>query len=145
MNHWIPGNRGLPTLIGGLLAVLIGFSPANQPDPLSPLAVWTLGLGLGGTYLSIGVLVGLLPAPPSWVQRRWKTALFGAVVGFLYSLPGACFTMVPYPLAEDAAPYFREFVSGGARAFGFTLGFGAVVGALCGIGKARKNSPKPQG
>ena len=138
MSEWKCGNYKTPSLLGLILGIFLGLSPLEQAGTLPVPAIWTLGLGLGGTYLSIGILVGLLPAPDAWIRSRWRTTAFGAMVGLLYSVPGSFFTMVPYPLAEDAAPYFREFVSGGWRAFSLTLGFGAMIGGICGLGKKQK-------
>ncbi|NJK91353.1 MAG: hypothetical protein HC904_05685 [Blastochloris sp.] len=122
-----------PSLAGLLLGGLVGLSPLAESEVLEAKAIWTLGAGLALTYLSVGVLVGVLPGF-AWTDRnRWGGFLFGLLVGTAYSLPGAFFTMVPYPLAEDAAAYWREFADGGWRAFGLTLGFGGVVGGLCGL------------
>ena len=49
--------------------------------------------------------------------------------GAVYSIPGAFFTVVPFPLAEGAAPCWREFADGGLRAFFSTLGFGGLLKA----------------
>lgn len=130
------------TLAGLLLGLLIGLSPLANLDILPPKALWTLGFGLGLTYLSIGILVGYFPAcgPFSNADRkRTVGVIFGLVIGSVYSIPGAFFTMAPYPLAEDAAPYWREFSDGGWRAFFLTLGFGGVIGAICGLFRKKKS------
>jgi hypothetical protein len=124
-----------PAVVGLVWGLLVGVTPSFQP--ISGEAKVALGLGLGLTYLSIGVLVGLLPMPG---REWWARILFGAVVGILYSIPGAIFTMTPYPLAEDAPEYFREFASGGWRAFALTLGFGAVVGLTSGLARHEKSA-----
>jgi hypothetical protein len=78
------------------------------------------------TYASIGFLVGVLPTfRPNF--------LAGGVWGMLYSLPGAIFTAVPYPLTPEAPAYYREFVGGGLRAVLLTLIFGALAGAWAGL------------
>ena len=59
--------------------------------------------------------------------------LAGALWGFLYSLPGAVFTAVPYPLTADAPAYYREFAGGGLRAALLTLLFGALAGGIAGL------------
>jgi hypothetical protein len=69
--------------------------------------------------------VGILPD----FGHRVRT---GAIIGLLYSLPGAVFTAVPYPLVEDAPAYYREFVGGGSRALMLTLLFGSLAGAVSG-------------
>lgn len=69
-------------------------------------------------------------------DAEWVVLFFWfetVIIGALYSLPGGFFTMVPYPLAPDAAPYWREFADGGLRAFVLTIGFGAIIGLLCGF------------
>jgi hypothetical protein len=105
------------------MGVLISVSPFFSPIDLN--AQFLIGFALLLTYVSIGLLVALLPARrPYW--------LFGMVVGLLYSLPGAVFTAVPYPLDPAADVYWREFAAGGLRAFLLTLLAGAVVGLLCG-------------
>ena len=117
-------------LVGLLWGLLVGATPFFQE--LEPTARWTLGLGLGLSYASIGLLVAVLPDFGLGPVRRWR---LGAVAGLLYSVPGAVFTMVPYPLREDAPRYWREFAAGGWRAFGLTLAVGAVVGATCGLAR----------
>ncbi len=119
-----------PLLVGLAWGLLVGVTPFFQPLELA--ARWTLGLGLGLSYASIGLLVAVLPDFGS--VRRWPS---GGVAGLLYSVPGAVFTMVPYPLRADAPRYWREFAAGGWRAFALTLGFGAVVGATCGLARRR--------
>jgi hypothetical protein len=105
--------------------LLVGCTPFFEPISLK--AQVTLGLGLFLTYLSLGILLDLIPFP-AWVRGTCTKWIWGAVFGALYSLPGAVFTMTPYPLADGAPAYFREFASGGFRAFFLTLGFGALVG-----------------
>ena len=117
-------------LVGLLWGLLVGATPFFQP--LEPAARWALGLGLGLSYASVGLLVAVLPDFRLGPVRRWR---LGAVAGLLYSVPGAVFTMVPYPLREDAPRYWHEFAAGGWRAFGLTLAFGAVVGATCGLAR----------
>ena len=121
-----------PLLVGCAWGLFTGATPFFQP--IEPLARWTLGLGLGLTYASVGLLVALLPFDNGTGRRAW---LSGLVTGLLYSVPGAVFTMVPYPLREDAARYWHEFTAGGWRAFGLTLAFGAVVGTTCGLARKR--------
>ncbi|MEM1158279.1 MAG: hypothetical protein AAGH72_08495 [Verrucomicrobiota bacterium] len=121
---------------GFFCGVLFGASPLLAAEVLSLKALWTLGLGLGMTYLSIGLLVGYLPwfGPFTAVaHHRGAGMLFGLCIGCLYSLPGGFFTMAPYPLAADAPAYWREFSDGGWRAFGLTLFSGAITGMICGI------------
>ena len=122
-----------PLLVGCAWGVLTGITPFFQP--IAPAARLALGLGLGLSYASIGALVAVLPDFGVGPGRRW---LQGALAGLLYSVPGAVFTMVPYPLREDAPRYWREFAAGGWRAFGLTLAFGAVVGATCGLARRRQ-------
>lgn len=122
-------HRG-PWLVGCAWGVLTGATPFFQP--IDPAARWALGLGLGLTYASIGVLVALLPFGGAAGRRPWRQ---GALTGGLYSVPGAVFTMVPYPLREDAPRYWHEFAAGGERAFCLTLLFGAVVGMTCGLAR----------
>ncbi len=119
-------------LVGLAWGLLVGATPFFQP--LEFVARCTLGLGLGLSYASIGLLVAVLPEFSAGSGRRW---LPGAVAGLLYSVPGAVFTMVPYPLREDAPRYWHEFAAGGWRAFGLTLGFGMLVGATCGLARRR--------
>ena len=121
-----------PFLVGSAWGVLTGLTPFFQPIPAA--ARLALGLGLGLSYASVGLLVALLPDYGGAAGRRW---LQGAVAGCLYSVPGAVFTMVPYPLRDDAPRYWHEFAAGGWRAFGLTLVFGAVVGATCGLARKR--------
>ena len=82
--------------------------------------------GLVLTYGSIGLLVALLPVR----GPRW---LFGALVGALYSLPGALFTAVPVPLREDAPAYYRNFAGGGVGEGLMTLLYGTAAGLCCGL------------
>ena len=117
-------------LVGLAWGMLVGITPFFQPLDLT--ARCSLGLGLGLSYASIGLLVAVLP--DFYTERRW---LLGAVAGLLYSVPGAVFTMVPYPLRDDASRYWHEFAAGGWRAFGLTLCFGMVVGATCGLARRR--------
>ena len=119
-------------LVGLAWGLLVGATPFFQP--LDFTARCTLGLGLGLSYASIGLLVAVLPDFHPQTRGRW---LLGAVAGLLYSVPGAVFTMVPYPLRDDAPRYWREFAAGGWRAFGLTLGFGMLVGATCGLARRR--------
>ena len=125
------------TLTAGCIwGAVTGLTPFFQP--IEPAARWALGLGLGLTYATIGLLVSLLPdfhAPGG--RRLW---LQGVLTGLLYSAPGAVFTMAPYPLREDAPRYWKEFAAGGIRAFCLTLFFGAVVGATCGLARRRDQS-----
>ncbi len=124
------------TLCGLILGILLGLSPLAERDVLSAKALWTLGPALGVTYLSIGFLVGYLPGFGLFRvadRNRWAAILYGFVIGAAYSIPGAFFTMAPYPLAADAADYWREFSDGGLRAFALTLAFGGLIGAICGI------------
>ncbi len=111
-------------LAGTFFALFVSATPWFQEIPLSAKAGFSGGLFL--TYASIGCLVALGPA----CGHRIRT---GALIGFLYSLPGAVFTSVPYPLAAEAATYYREFASGGGRAFCLTLIFGALAGAFAGF------------
>ena len=119
-----------PLIIGGVWGVVTGLTPFFQP--IEPAARWALGLGLGLTYLAIGLLVALLPYGAAVGRRLWRQ---GALTGLIYSVPGAVFTMAPYPLREDAPRYWKEFAAGGLRAFCLTLCFGAVVGATCGLAR----------
>lgn len=112
--------------------VLVGVTPFLEP--IEAKAQLTLGLGLCLTYFSIGLLLDVIPLP-FWVRSTGTKIFWGAVFAALYSLPGAIFTMTPYPLAEDAPKYFLEFASGDWRAFGLTLAFGGVVGATSILGK----------
>ena len=108
-------------MAGAGFGILTAVGPWFQGLPWAAAAAFAAGLFL--TYASIGLLVGLLPD----FGHRFRT---GALVGFLYSLPGAVFTAVPYPLASDAPAYYREFVGGGLRALLLTLFFGALAGAV---------------
>jgi len=107
------------TVFGAATAV----GPWFQGLPFSSAALFSSGLFL--TYASIGFLVGLLPAG----KNRLLT---GGLAGFLYSIPGAIFTAVPYPLSVDAPAYYREFVGGGIRAVLLTLLFGTLAGVWAG-------------
>ena len=108
---------------GAGCGLLTAIGPWFQGLPWAAAAGFSAGLFL--TYTSIGLLVGLLPAGNTRV-------LTGAIIGLLYSVPGAVFTAVPYPLIEDAPAYYREFVGGGPRALVFTLVFGSLAGAISG-------------
>jgi uncharacterized membrane protein YeaQ/YmgE (transglycosylase-associated protein family) len=78
--------------------------------------------------------VGILPD----FGHRIRT---GAIIGLLYSIPGAVFTAVPYPLVEDAPAYYREFVGGGPRALMLTLLFGSLAGAVAGWFRKKGTDP----
>lgn len=110
-------------IAGAGFGLLTAIGPWFQGLPAAAAAGFAGGLFL--TYASIGLLVGLLPD----FGRRVVT---GALIGFLYSIPGAVFTAVPYPLTEDAPAYYREFVGGGPRALILTLVFGSLAGAIAG-------------
>ena len=122
----------VPVLVGCAWGVVTGATPFFQP--IEPVARWALGLGLGLTYATIGLLVALLPFGPTDGRRAWWQ---GGLTGLLYSVPGAVFTMAPYPLRSDAPRYWQEFAAGGIRAFCLTLLFGAVVGTTCGWARRR--------
>lgn len=111
------------TIAGAVFGLLTALGPWFQGLPWAAAAAFAAGLFL--TYASIGLLVGILPD----FGRRIRT---GALVGLLYSVPGAVFTAVPYPLVEDAPAYYREFVGGGPRALILTLIFGSLAGAVAG-------------
>ena len=108
---------------GGGFGLLTAIGPWFQGLPLGAAAGFSAGLFL--TYASIGLLVGILPD----CGQRVRT---GALIGLLYSVPGAIFTAVPYPLVEHAPAYYREFVGGGPRALILTLVFGSLAGAVAG-------------
>lgn len=111
-----------PVWAGAILGLLISLGLLTQP--LEADAKKTLIAGLFLTYLSIGVLVALVPL---WGPRL----LFGLLLGLGYSLPGAVFTVVPYPLEANAPAIWREFAGGGWYTFLTTLTVGAVVGMIC--------------
>ena len=108
---------------GAGFGLLTAIGPWFQGLPLAAAAGFAGGLFL--TYASIGLLVGILPD----FGHRLRT---GAFIGLLYSIPGAVFTAVPYPLVDDAPAYYREFVGGGPRALVLTLLFGSLAGATAG-------------
>jgi len=108
---------------GAGFGLLTALGPWFQGLPLAAAAGFAAGLFL--TYTSIGLLVGILPG----FGHRVRT---GVIIGLLYSIPGAVFTAVPYPLVEDAPAYYREFVGGGPRALLLTLLFGSLAGAVAG-------------
>ncbi|MFM8654586.1 MAG: hypothetical protein ACKODZ_07660, partial [Verrucomicrobiota bacterium] len=108
---------------GAGFGLLTAIGPWFQGLPFAAAAGFAGGLFL--TYASIGLLVGILPD----FGHRVRT---GAIIGLLYSIPGAVFTAVPYPLVEDAPAYYREFVGGGPRALMLTLLFGSLAGAASG-------------
>lgn len=108
---------------GAGFGLLTAIGPWFQGLSWAAAAGFAAGLLL--TYTSIGFLVGILPD----FDRRIRT---GALIGFLYSIPGAVFTAVPYPLMPDAPAYYREFVGGGPRALILTLVFGSLAGAIAG-------------
>ncbi len=137
-----------PILAALVLSILLGLTPLAQAEVLPSKAIWTLGFGLATTYLSIGILVALLPSPSSVNTSRFFGFLFGFAVGFAYSIPGGFFTMVPYPLANDAASYWREFADGGLRAFLLTVVFGGLIGGISGLcrkpfDRSPENPPDP--
>ena len=129
----VPNFRKGPLLVGCAWGILTGITPFFQP--IDPAAHWALGLGLGLSYASIGLLVAILPEIGNGRGRGWFQ---GAVAGLFYSVSGAVFTMVPYPLRDDAPRYWHEFAAGGVRALLLTLAFGAVVGATCGAARRRR-------
>lgn len=120
--------QGRPLVAATLFGLLTALGPWFQGLPLSSAALFSAGLLL--TYTSIGFLVAALPCSTPHF-------LGGALWGFLYSLPGAIFTAVPYPLTADAPAYYREFVGGGIRATLLTLLFGALAGAVAGFFKRK--------
>ena len=108
---------------GAGFGLLTAIGPWFQGLPWAAAAGFAGGLFL--TYASIGLLVGILPG-------FGRPVVTGALIGLLYSVPGAVFTAVPYPLVEDAPAYYREFVGGGPRALILTLAFGSLAGAVAG-------------
>ena len=108
---------------GTAFGALTAISPWFQGLPFASAALFSTGLLL--TYSSVGFLVGILPSGKNRVVA-------GGLWGVLYSLPGAVFTGVPYPLTADAPAYYREFVGGGLRAVLLTLLFGTLAGAWSG-------------
>ena len=119
-------------LAGAGFGLLTALGPWFQGLPWAAAAGFSAGLFL--TYTSIGLLVGILPD----FNRRVRT---GAIIGLLYSIPGAVFTAVPYPLVEDAPAYYREFVGGGPRALILTLVFGSLAGAIAGWFRKKGDGP----
>ncbi|NDD56383.1 MAG: hypothetical protein EBZ44_01460 [Verrucomicrobia bacterium] len=113
---------------GTAFGLLTALGPWFQGLPLNAAAAFAAGLFL--TYASIGLLVAILP---NFNHR----ILSGGLIGLIYSIPGAVFTAVPYPLAPEAPAYYREFVGGGPRAFILTLIFGALAGAIAGAFRRR--------
>jgi hypothetical protein len=120
-----------PLAVGFVWGCLVGLTPFFEP--ISTEARLCLGLGLFSTYFSIGAFVTVIP---TFAPRP----LLGAAIGFFYSIPGAIFTMTPYPLRDDAPAYFLEFASGGFRAFTLTLLFGTVVGLTCALAKPKSTT-----
>ena len=113
-----------PVAAGFLFGALTALGPWFQGISLHAAPLFSAGLLL--TYTSIGFLVAVLPTfRPHFLS--------GALWGALYSLPGAVFTAVPYPLTADAPAYYREFVGGGLRAALLTLIFGALAGGFAGL------------
>lgn len=111
------------TIAGAAFGALTAVGPWFQGLAFSSAALFSAGLFL--TYASIGFLVGILPA--------WKNRFVaGGFWGLLYSIPGAIFTAVPYPLEANAPAYYREFVGGGIRAVFLTLLFGTLAGVWAG-------------
>ncbi|NBT23144.1 hypothetical protein EBT11_00600 [bacterium] len=109
---------------GSLFGLLTALGPWFQGLSFQAAALFSTGLFL--TYTSIGLLVAVLPSfSPKY--------LAGALWGLIYSLPGAVFTAVPYPLTADAPAYYREFAGGGLRASVLTLLFGALAGGVAGL------------
>ncbi len=123
-----PSYSWRPVGTAAVLGALIGFSPFLFEIPLLDQTLFGAGLAL--TYLSIGVLVALLPR---W-EPRW---FFGGIVGALYSLPGSILVAVPYPLRDDAPAYYSNFAAGGFEEFLMTMLFGIGVGLLCGLSLPR--------
>lgn len=117
-------------LAGTIFGLLTAIGPWFQGLSLTAAAGFAAGLFL--TYASIGLLVAILPD----FGRRLRT---GALIGLLYSLPGAVFTTVPYPLTPEAPAYYREFVGGGPRAFVLTLAFGCLAGGIAGAFRQKKH------
>lgn len=111
-----------PVFVGAVLGLLLSFGLTFQP--LEPDAKASLIAGLFLTYLSIGILVALVPL-------RGSRLFFGFLLGVGYSLPGAVFTTVPYPLEATAPAIWSEFAGGGWYTFLMTLAVGAVVGMFC--------------
>lgn len=113
-----------PVAAGFLFGALTALGPWFQGISLHAASLFSAGLLL--TYTSIGFFVAVLPTfRPHFLS--------GALWGALYSLPGAVFTAVPYPLTADAPAYYREFVGGGLRAALLTLIFGALAGGFAGL------------
>ncbi len=128
------GKGSLFATIAGLAwGVFAGISPWLE-EGLTAGAQVAMSLGLFTTYLSIGMLVAILPncLGPGW--------FFGLIIGVAYSVPGSIFVTVPYPLVEDAPQYYKEFAAGGMRAFWLTLAFGGAVGLTAGVRKKRIRS-----
>ncbi|MBE7157279.1 MAG: hypothetical protein INR62_02365 [Rhodospirillales bacterium] len=129
----IPNFHKGPLIVGCIWGFLTGITPFFQP--LDPAARWSLGLGLGLSYACIGLLVAVLPDIGNGRRSGWFQ---GTVAGLLYSVPGAVFTTIPYPLSDDAPRYWHEFAAGDPRTFLLTLAFGAVVGATCGAARRHR-------
>ncbi|HVZ41908.1 MAG TPA: hypothetical protein VHI13_21685 [Candidatus Kapabacteria bacterium] len=135
MMHVRPAARSWRPVIAGTIGGLaIGVSPFAFRLPFADQILFGLGLFL--TYVTIGVLVALIPrVGPDW--------LFGAAMGALYSLPGSILVAVPYPLRPDAPEYYTNFAAGGMKEFITTFVYGLVVGLVCGLVIPRaQNNPR---
>lgn len=119
-----PTQSWRPVIAGLLCGLLMGIAPFAYALPLLDQVLFGLGLFL--TYTSIGVLIAFLPrVGPSW--------LFGIAFGAVYSLPGSVLVAVPYPLREDAPPFYHNFAAGGIEEFIMTMVYGMGVGLVCAL------------